>query len=96
MTETQHPPSPTTSKAAEEEEAPERALKRAQVWNDQLIHQPVESKLHWYLIFEDDLEKEQYKNIHKLSIVVGKSIPDSTLETLHIKTGVLKLIYAIG
>lgn len=48
-----------------------------------------------HLIFEDDLEKEWYEKICKLPIIPGKYARDPTLDTLNIRIGILKLIYAI-
>lgn len=85
-----------SSTTTKEEETLERTPQRAQVQWGQPIHQPVEMDLRRHLIFEDRLEKERYEKIYKLPIVPGKSTNDPTLDTLNIKTGVSKLIYAIS
>lgn len=93
MTKNKSPPSPTASEAVEEK-ALERASKRAQVWRGQIIHQPTKSELRGNIVFEDDLDKERYEEIHQIPIVSGKSVHD--LKTLYIKINILKLIYAIS
>lgn len=62
----------------------------------QPLRQLTKTCLRRHHIFEDDLEKERYEEIHKQPIILGKSNHNPTLDTLKIRIGVIKLIYAIG